>query len=74
MQEALFYIHKTLENGWSRNVLLNMLETGLYKAQGKARTNFNRLLPTPQSDLAKQTLKDPYNPPILSLIWGKSKL
>lgn len=67
VKEALFYIHKTLENGWSRNVLLNMLETGLYEAQGKAITNFNRLLPAPQSDLAQQTLKDPYNFDFLSM-------
>lgn len=70
VQEALFYIHKTLENGWSRNVLLNMLETGLYEAQGKAITNFNRLLPAPQSDLAQQTLKDPYNFDFLTMREG----
>lgn len=61
VKEALFYVHKTIENGWSRNVLLNMLDTKLYEVQGKAITNFNRLLPAPQSDLAQQTLKDPYN-------------
>lgn len=52
VKEALFYVHKTIENGWSRNVLLNMLDTKLYEVQGKAITNFNRLLPAPQSDLA----------------------
>lgn len=70
VNKALFYIHKTLENGWSRNVLLNMLETGLYEAQGKAITNFNRLLPAQQSDLAQQTLKDPYNFDFLTMREG----
>lgn len=35
VREALFYVHKTVENGWSRNVLLNMLDTKLYEVQGK---------------------------------------
>lgn len=70
VKEALFYVHKTIENGWSRNVLLNMLDTRLYEAQGKAITNFNRLLPAPQSDLAQQTLKDPYNFDFLTMREG----
>lgn len=59
--EALFYVQQTIEYGWSRNVLLNMMATGLYEARGKALTNFSKRLPLPQSDLAQQTLKDPYN-------------
>lgn len=59
--EALFYIQQTLEQGWSRNVLLNMMATGLYEAKGKAVTNFSKCLPVPHGDLAQQTLKDPYN-------------
>lgn len=59
--EALFYIRKVIENGWSRNVLVGFIEAGLYRAQGKAITNFSECLPGPQSDLAQQTLKDPYN-------------
>lgn len=70
VKEALFYVHKTIENGWSRNVLLNMLDTRLYKVQGKAMTNFNRLLPALQSDLAQQTLKDPYNFDFLTMREG----
>lgn len=70
VKEALFYVHKTIENGWSRNVLLNMLDTKLYEVQGKAITNFNRLLPAPQSDLAQQTLKDPYNFDFLTMREG----
>jgi len=58
--EALFYINKTIENGWSRAVLLNMIAGNLYKSQGKAITNFSKTLPDYDSDLVKQTLKDPY--------------
>jgi len=61
VKEALFYVQKTIENGWSRAVLMNFMEVDLYSAQGKAITNFKRLLPDPQSDLANQILKDPYN-------------
>lgn len=58
--KALFYVRKTLENNWSRAVLLNFLDTDLYERQGKAITNFCRTLPEDQSDLAKQMTKDPY--------------
>ena len=60
VDEALFYVSKTLDNGWSRAVLLNFLGAKLHLTEGKAITNFNRSLPTPVSDLAQQTLKDPY--------------
>jgi predicted nuclease of restriction endonuclease-like (RecB) superfamily len=56
----LSYMEQTLANGWSRNVLTIMIESGAHARQGKAITNFDRLLPSPQSDLAQQTLKDPY--------------
>ncbi|GAB6272843.1 MAG: hypothetical protein STSR0003_26950 [Smithella sp.] len=56
----LWYAQKTLENGWSRNVLDIMIQDNAYERQGKAITNFDRRLPPRQSDLAKQTLKDPY--------------
>jgi predicted nuclease of restriction endonuclease-like (RecB) superfamily len=55
-----WYMQQTLANGWSRNVLTMMIKSGAHARQGKAVTNFARLLPSPQSDLAKQTLKDPY--------------
>lgn len=58
--EALFYINKTIENGWSRAVLLNMISGNLYQSQGKAITNFSKTLPDYDSELVKQTLKDPY--------------
>ena len=56
-----WYIQKTVENGWSRNVLSMQIETDLYKRQGDAVTNFERTLPKPQSDLARQMMKDPYS-------------
>jgi predicted nuclease of restriction endonuclease-like (RecB) superfamily len=55
-----WYAQKTIENGWSRSVLLHWIEGNLYKRQGKSLTNFKQTLPAPQSDLARQTLKDPY--------------
>ncbi len=58
--KALFYVGKTLENNWSRAVLLNFLNTDLYERQGKAITNFRLTIPESQSDLAQQMTKDPY--------------
>jgi predicted nuclease of restriction endonuclease-like (RecB) superfamily len=59
-KEAFFYINKTIENNWSRAVLEYQIETNLYSRQGKAVTNFDLTLPAPQSDLAKEMMKDPY--------------
>ena len=59
-EERLFYVRKTVENGWSRNVLVAQIESGLHQRQGAAITNFPQTLPSPDSDLAQQTLKDPY--------------
>ena len=70
VKEALFYVHKTIQNGWSRAVLMNFMEADLFSAQGKSITNFSRLLPEPQSDLANQILKDPYNFDFLTLTEG----
>lgn len=67
VDRAVFYLKQTVENGWSRAVLLNYLDTNLYERQGKAVNNFNRLLANPQSELAAQTLKDPYNFDFLTL-------
>jgi predicted nuclease of restriction endonuclease-like (RecB) superfamily len=58
--ERLWYVRAAIEHGWSRNVLVIQIESELYQRQGKALTNFRRALPPPQSDLAQQTLKDPY--------------
>ena len=59
--KALFYVRKTMEEGWSRDVLLNFMDTGLYEREGKALTNFTRTLPNETSDLAQELIKDPYN-------------
>ena len=59
--KALFYVHKTIENNWSRAMLLNVLDTDLYERQGKAVTNFSVTLPAPQSELAQAITRDPYN-------------
>lgn len=59
-EKRLWYVQKCLENGWSRPVLTMWLESDLYGRQGKAITNFKTTLPDPHSDLAQNTLKDPY--------------
>lgn len=66
-EQALFYISETIKNGWSRVVLDAQIDTNLFERLGSAITNFTETLPKPQSDLAKQTLKDPYIFDILSL-------
>lgn len=66
-QKALFYVKKILENNWSRDVLLNFLDTDLYERQGKAVTNFALTLPAEQSDLAQAMTKDPYRFDFLTL-------
>lgn len=66
-KKALFFVNKTLENNWSRAVLLNFLDTDLYERQGKAVTNFAQTLPEIQSDLAQAITKDPYNFDFLTL-------
>lgn len=59
-EARLFYAAKTLENGWSRDVLMLQIKNNLYKRQGKAISNFEYTLPKEQSDLARETLKNPY--------------
>lgn len=60
-EKALFYARQTLTNHWSRAVLQNFLDTDLYERQGKAVTNFALTLPEPQSNLAQEMTRDPYN-------------
>jgi predicted nuclease of restriction endonuclease-like (RecB) superfamily len=60
MDEALYYAQGTITYNWSRSVLVHQIESGLYAREGKALNNFAVTLPKPQSDLAVQTLKDPY--------------
>ena len=67
VDEALFYVQKTIQNNWSRSVLTHHIESDLFKREGKAINNFKATLPEPQSDLAIETLKDPYNFDFLAL-------
>lgn len=67
VDKALFYVRKTLENNWSRDVLVNFLDTDLFERQGKAITNFANTLPSVQGDLAQAITKDPYNFDFLTL-------
>ena len=67
MEEGFFYIHKTVEEGWSRQELTHYLKAKLHQTQGQALTNFVERLPTPQSHLAQEVLKDPYKFDFLSV-------
>lgn len=55
-----WYARATLQHGWSRDVLVHQIESGLHNRAGAATTNFERTLPAPQSDLAQQMTRDPY--------------
>lgn len=70
VEKAIFFIKKIIENGWSRAVLLNFLDTNLYERQGTAINNFQESLPNVQSDLAKEITKDPYNFDFISIREG----
>lgn len=60
IEQAFFYMQQTIQHNWSRNVLEIQIESNLIERQGKAINNFELTLPKPQSDLAKETLKDPF--------------
>jgi len=65
--ERRWYVAKSLEHNWSRNVLVMQIETRLFERSGTAITNFEDRLPKPQSDLARESLKDPYRFDFLGL-------
>ena len=67
IDEAMFYVRRTVDEGWSRNYLVDMLKRGLHKEVGQAVTNFDSRLPASQSLLAKEILKDPYHLDFLGL-------
>ena len=67
VREAIFYVEKTIENGWSRTILEYQIDSKLYERLGSAISNFDSRLPKVQSELAKQTIKDPYNFDFLTL-------
>jgi predicted nuclease of restriction endonuclease-like (RecB) superfamily len=60
LEKRIFYLRQTITHGWSRAVLTVQIESDLHTRQGKAISNFGHTLPTPESELAQQTLKDPY--------------
>ncbi len=60
IKKAIFYSHATIENGWSRDNLEIQIDNNYFETKGNSITNFKRTLPIPQSDLAQETLKDPY--------------
>ena len=67
-EERLWYIQQTIQQGWSRNVLVKRVESRVYQRQGmNVLTSFSQTLPQPQSDLAQQILRDPYNFDFLNL-------
>lgn len=67
VREAIFYVEKTIENGLSRTILEHQIDSKLYERLGSAISNFDSRLPKVQSELAKQTIKDPYNFDFLTL-------
>lgn len=58
-EKALFYVRRTIQNGWSRSSLLNWLSTDLYEREGKGQTNFALTMPSDDCGLARQQVKDP---------------
>lgn len=66
-KKRMWYIQKTVEHGWSRNILVTQMDSNLYERQGKALTNFKETLPSPTSDLAQQIFKNEYNFEFLNL-------
>ncbi len=71
--ERLWYAQQTIANGWSRTMLLHWVESDLFSRQGRAVTNFKTALPAPQSDLAAEVVKDPYNFDFLTLRAGAAE-
>jgi predicted nuclease of restriction endonuclease-like (RecB) superfamily len=67
LNERIWYARATLQYGWSRAVLVHQIESGLHRRQGRALTKFDRSLPSPQSELAQEITKDPYNFDFLTL-------
>lgn len=65
--ERIWYARQAIEHGWSRNVLVAQIDSDLFARQGRALTNFSRTLPSPQSELAQQLVKDPYSFEFLAL-------
>jgi len=63
----IFYVEKTIANGWSRDVMVNQIESKLHLRQGRLQNNFHVTLPAITSDLTNELFKDPYKLDFLSL-------
>lgn len=70
IEEALFYVRKTIEESWSRSVLIDNIKAHLYQSSGNALTNFAEKLPTIQRKLAQEIVKDTYDFGFVSLPAG----
>ncbi len=57
----MFYVRKTVEEGYSRSALINLIEADLYHKEGSALTNFGEQLPFPQTQLAQEIVKSNYD-------------
>jgi predicted nuclease of restriction endonuclease-like (RecB) superfamily len=66
-EERIWYAQKAIEHNWSRNILVMQIESRLIERSGAAVTNFSLTLPKPESDLARESLKDPYRFDFLGL-------
>ncbi len=66
-EDRIWYAQQAIENSWSRDILVLQIENQLHQRLGEAVTNFEQVLPKPQSDLAQSLLKDPYHLDFLSL-------
>jgi predicted nuclease of restriction endonuclease-like (RecB) superfamily len=73
IDEALYYVKTTFQQGWSRNVLVHQIDGQRWQREGKAVNNFSATLPPEQSELAQQTLKDPYIFDFLNLAYSHSE-
>lgn len=72
--ERLFYINETAQQGWSRDVMIMQIESNYLQRHGNTISNFGRSLPDPLSDLAQQSIKDPYLFDFLTLADGYKEL
>ena len=70
IEEALFYLRKTIEESWSRRTLVDCIKANLYQSSGNALTNFAEKLPAIQGKLAQEIVKDTYNFGFVSLPVG----
>ena len=70
----IWYAEQVTAKGWSRSMLEHWIESDLYSRQGKAVTNFEAALSRPQSDLANEIVRDPYNFDFLTAPCGQIRL